>query len=187
MAEINARPTLGRPLRADEVDVQVVEVTKDWARVRLWPKVDAVRSILEDVCREMHTPFAVRHYACGRALYCGVGMPPREDAEPVYRDACEIGGYHLEGNTPEQDECDSRFLAAAALWDVARPVLRMRPIRLSADRVQINPVADPSGQRIRGYALAETLTCDALAYEDGELTMVQLVKRDGGKLLWQKA
>lgn len=187
MAEESKIPRLDRPLRADEVVVQVLDVTKDWARVRLWPKVDAVRSILEESDQGLFVaPYAVRHYACGRSLYCGVGLFNEDVGEHVYRDACALSDYHVTGD-PAQDECDSSFLAAASLWGVALPVLRMPAMRLSAEKVQINPVASPDGQRIKGYVLADTLTCTELGYEEEELSLVQFTKRNGEKLLWQKS
>lgn len=186
MAEKVEIPRLDRPLKAEEVVVQVLKATKDWALVRLWPRVEAVRGILEDVCRDMRTPYAVRHYACGRALYCGLGMPVNGEGDTVYRDACAIDSYQMPDNSPAQNECDSSFLAAASLWGVGLPVLRMPPIRVGADRVQINPVADPGGQRIKGYVLADTLTCTGLAIEDGAVTLVQLTNGRGDNILWQK-
>lgn len=187
MAEESKIPRLDRPLRADEVVLQVLEVTKDWARVRLWPKVDAVRSILEESDMGFSAaPYAVRHYACGRSLYCSVGLFNEDVGEHMYRDACAISYYHMTRD-PAQDECDSSFLAAASLWGVALPVLRMPAMRFSAHEVQINPVAGPDGQRIKGYVLADTLTCTELAYEDGKISLAQLTKRNGDKLLWQKS
>lgn len=186
MAEESKIPRLDRPLRADEVVVQVLETTKDWVRIRLWPKVDAVRSILEEYDSVCAMSYAVRHYACGRALYCGVGLANNTADELVYRDACAISYYHV-NRDPAQDECDSSFLAAASLWGVALPVLRMPAMRFSAAEVQINPVAGPDGQRIKGYVLADTLTCTELAYEDGKISLAQLTKRNGDKLLWRKS
>lgn len=178
---------MDRLLRADEVVLQVLEVTKDWARVRLWPKVDAVRSILEeDDAAAGAAPYSVRHYSCGRSLFCSVGLDCAADNERVYRDACAISYYHVTGD-PAQDECDSSFLAAASLWGAALPVLRMPAMRFSAEKVQINPVATPDGQRIKGYVLADTLTCTELGYEDGKISLVQFTKRNGDKLLWPKA
>lgn len=84
MAEESKIPRLDRPLRADEVVLQVLETTKDWVRVRLWPKVDAVRSILEEYDSVCSLSYAVRHYACGRALYCGVGLANNTADELVY-------------------------------------------------------------------------------------------------------
>lgn len=86
MAEESKIPRLDRPLRADEVVVQVLETTKDWVRIRLWPKVDAVRSILEEYDSVCAMSYAVRHYACGRALYCGVGLANNTADELVYLD-----------------------------------------------------------------------------------------------------
>lgn len=185
MAEENTLPRLDRPLRADEVVLQVLDTTKDWARVRLWPKVDAVRSILEEYDQVTSLSYAVRHYACGRALYCGVGVASNTKDELVYRDACALASYRLNAD-PAQNECDSSFLAAAALWGVAAPVLRMPAMRLSAEKVQINPEATSDGQRIKCYVLADVLTCTELGYEDGEISLVQFTKRNGDKLLWQK-
>lgn len=187
MAEESKIPRLDRPLRADEVVVQVLDVNKDWARVRLWPKVDAVRSILqEDDEAAGVAPYSVRHYACGRSLFCSVGLYCQIGNDRVYRDACALSDYHVTGDAA-QDECDSSFLAAASLWGVALPVLRMPAMRLSAEKVQINPVASPDGQRIKGYVLADTLTCTELGYEEEELSLVQFTKRNGEKLLWQKS
>lgn len=186
MVEESKIPRLDRPLRADEVVLQVLDVTKDWARVRLWPKVDAVRSILqEDDAAAGVAPYSVRHYSCGRCLFCSVGLYCEEGNDRVYRDACAISYYHVTRD-PAQDECDSSFLAAASLWGVALPVLRMPAMQFAATEVQINPVAGPDGQRIKGYVLADTLTCTELAYEDGKISLAQLTKRNGDKLLWQK-
>ena len=162
MAEESKIPRLDRPLRADEVVVQVLDVTKDWARVRLWPKVDAVRSILEEYDSVCAMSYAVRHYSCGRALYCGVGLANNTADELVYRDACAISTYHVTGDPAQA-------------------------MRLSSEKVQINPVASPDGQRIKGYVLADTLTCTELGYEEEELSLVQFTKRNGEKLLWQKS
>lgn len=186
MAEESKIPRLDRPLRADEVVVQVLDVTKDWARVRLWPKVDAVRSILEEYDSVCAMSYAVRHYSCGRALYCGVGLADNTADELVYRDACAISTYHVTGD-PAQDECDSSFLAAASLWGVALPVLRMPFMRLSAEQVHIIPDALPGSDRIKGYVLDDTLDCTELGYENGDLTLVQFTKPNGKKLLWQKS
>lgn len=186
MPEKMEKPRLNRPLKAEEVVAQAVVTTKDWVLVRLWPRVDAVRGILEDVCRDMGVPYAVRHYACGRVLYCGLGMPINGDGDTVYRDACAIDSYSIPGNGMAQDECDSSFLAAASLWDVGLPVLRMPSIRVGADRVQINPIADPGGQRIKGYVLADTLNCTGLAIEDGAVTLVQLTNGRGDNIVWRR-
>lgn len=186
MAEESKIPRLDRPLRADEVVVQVLETTKDWVRIRLWPKVDAVRSILEEYDSVCAMSYAVRHYACGRALYCGVGLANNTADELVYRDACAISTYHVTGD-PAQDECDSSFLAAASLWGVALPVLRMPFMRLSAEQVHIIPDALPGSDRIKGYVMDDVLTCTELGYENGDLTLVQFTKPNGKKLLWQKS
>lgn len=186
MAEESKIPRLDRPLRADEVVLQVLEVTKDWAKLKLWPKVDVVRGILEEFDGVCSLSYAVRHYACGRALYCGVGVANNTADELVYRDACALASYHLNAD-PAQNECDSSFIAAAALWGVAAPVLRMPPMRFSAAKVQINPVATPDGQRIKGYVLADRLTCTELAYEDEKISLAQFTKGNGDKLLWQKS
>lgn len=185
MAKENTLPRLDRPLRADEVVIQVLEVTKGWAKLKLWPKVDVVRSILEEFDGVCSLSYAVRHYACGRSLYCGVGVANNTADELVYRDACALASYRLNSD-PAQNECDSSFMAAAALWGVAAPVLRMPAFRFTADQVQINPVATPDGQRIKGYVLADTLICTELAYEDGKISLAQFTKRNGDKLLWQK-
>ena len=186
MAEESKIPRLDRPLRADEVVLQVLETTKDWVRIRLWPKVDAVRSILEEYDSVCAMSYAVRHYACGRALYCGVGLANNTADELVYRDACAISTYHVTGD-PAQDECDSSFLAAASLWGVALPVLRMPFMRLSAEQVHIIPDALPGSDRIKGYVMDDVLTCTELGYENGDLTLVQFTKPNGKKLLWQKS
>ena len=161
-------------LEAAELTLQVTDATKDYVVLRVWPKVEAVHKRLAAM------GYTCRHYCCRNVIYCGVGTGGER-----YRDACAITAYRVTGDAG-QDECDSSFLAAAAKWGVGDAVLRVPGVRLDSDKVQINPVPSPDGKSIRGYTLGERLAVEAVTYEGGEVSALQIAKADGGKLVWQR-
>lgn len=176
-----AMPTKSpRMLREDEIDLVVQEVRQDGVVVKLWPKPAAVRALLAEAFGRWST----RHYACGRALYCGVGVGS-DMVDYVYRDAPAPSRYSV-GNDAAQNEADGSFLAAAALWGVGTAIFEMPSLRINGERVVINPVAGRDGKTISHYVLADKLTLDKVQSQDGQVTGVQLVTDRGVKIVWQK-
>ena len=75
--EKNETPKNLALLTADEVTLSILEVDAEGVRIKLWPDVNAVRAHLEECCERMpggRAGYSVRHYVCGRYLYCAVAL-----------------------------------------------------------------------------------------------------------------
>lgn len=75
--EKNETPKNLALLTADEVALSILEVDAEGVRIKLWPDVNAVRAHLEECCKRMPgglAGYSVRHYVCGRYLYCAVAL-----------------------------------------------------------------------------------------------------------------
>lgn len=75
--EKNETPKNLALLTADEVTLSILEVDAEGVRIKLWPDVNAVRAHLEECCGRMPgglNGYSVRHYVCGRYLYCAVAL-----------------------------------------------------------------------------------------------------------------
>ena len=169
---------------AKDLDLSVIKVDAKGVILRLWPKVDAVKRWMNALPNG--GLWAARHYMCGHALYCAVGFCSERYGDYVYRDAPCPATYKVGPDTVTV-EGNGSFLAAAAQWGIGAGLLRMQDLVLSAEKVQINPVAGPDGKTIRSYVLADRLAVDRVLYDDeGEVIAIQLVNDRGGKVLWQK-
>lgn len=169
---------------AADVDLSVIKVDAKGVTLRLWPKVAAVANALDALA--MIDGWAARHYMCGHAMCCAVGLYSDNTNDYIYRDAPCPATYKV-GPDAATAECNGAFLAAAAQWGIGAGLLRMQDLVLGADKVQINPVAGPDGKTIRSYVLADRLAVDRIVYgDDGEVAAIQLVNDRGGKVLWQK-
>lgn len=166
-------------LRPDEIVVSVLETRADGVRVKLWPDVDAVRERLESIEEGC---YSVRHYVCGRAMYCAIGIPNPD----VTRDAPCPAAYKVNPDANLND-AEGSLIAAAAEYDVGAGVFALSPLRIGSDRVQINPVAAPDGKTIHHYVMADRLTVDDILYndDDGSVSAVALRKQDGSVIRWQ--
>lgn len=168
-------------LHADEIIVSVLETDADSVRIKLWPDAAAVRSRLSVLEMAMGADtYSIRRYVCGRALYCAVAL---DDAT---RDAPCPAGYQVNADA-NLNEADGSLVAAAAEWGIGYGVFSLPPLRISKDRVQINPVAGRDGKTIHHYVLADRLTVAGIGYDtDGDVTEIKLRKAsDGSVITWQ--
>lgn len=173
-----------RRLLADQVDLSVIKVDAKGVILRLWPKVDVVYRWLTEM--QNSGDWACRHYMCGRTMYCAIGQFNQAICDYIYRDAPCPATYSV-GPDVGTVEGNGAFIAAAAQWGIGTGLLRMQDLFLSADKVQINPVAGPDGKTIRSYVLADRLRLEQIAYDDaGNVQAIQMATDKGGKILWQK-
>lgn len=163
-------------LHADEIIVSVLETDADSVRIKLWPDAEAVRDKLNELVTLLPADsYSIRRYVCGRALYCAVAL---DDAT---RDAPCPAGYQVNA------DANGSLVAAAAEWGIGYGVFSLPPLRISKDRVQINPVAGRDGKTIHHYVLADRLTVAGIGYDtDGDVTEIKLRKAsDGSVITWQ--
>ncbi|MDD6948811.1 MAG: hypothetical protein PUI75_07270 [Subdoligranulum sp.] len=170
-------------LANNEINVSVLEVTAEGVRVKLWPNADAVRAHLEEATARLPgglKGYSVRHYVCGRYLYCAIALGD------ITKDAPCPASYQV--NTDSYlNEAEGSLVAAAAEWSIGKGVLALPPLRISKDRVQINPVAGRDGKTIHHYTMPDRLTVADIRYNDDySVAAVQLRKAsDGGLIEWQ--
>lgn len=165
-------------LHADEIIVSVLETDADSVRIKLWPDAAAVRDKLGQTL--YGDDYSLRRYLCGKALYCAIAIG---DAT---RDAPCPAGYQVNADA-NLNEADGSLVAAAAEWGIGYGVFSLPPLRISKDRVQINPVAGRDGKTIHHYVLADRLTVAGIGYDtDGDVTEIKLRKAsDGSVITWQ--
>ena len=136
-------------LANNEINVSVLEVAAEGVRVKLWPNADAVRAHLEEATARLPgglKGYSVRHYVCGRYLYCAIALGD------ITKDAPCPASYQV--NTDSYlNEAEGSLVAAAAEWSIGKGVLALPPLRISKDRVQINPVAGRDGKTIEQYKI----------------------------------
>ena len=168
-------------LHADKIIVSVLETDADSVRIKLWPDAEAVRDKLNKLGQTLYgDDYSLRRYLCGKALYCAIAIG---DAT---RDAPCPAGYQDNADA-NLNEADGSLVAAAAEWGIGYGVFSLPPLRISKDRVQINPVAGRDGKTIHHYVLADRLTVAGIGYDtDGDVTEIKLRKAsDGSVITWQ--
>lgn len=175
-----------RQLTAADVEVGVLKTTAQAVKVRLWPKGDRVRAILNEVYQTdgwSTDLFTVSGKTCCRLLVTDFDAV---DVATVHHAALCPAEYRM---TPDQNrnEMNGALIMAASFFGIGEGVMELPAMVLRADQVQINPVADGSGKRIAWYELADTLTPTNLVYDDaGKIIEVDFTRRDGGVIKWQK-
>lgn len=155
--------------------VSVLDVDADGVTVKLWPSAIAVRQAMGPA-----GGYSTRHYVCGRALYCAIALGD------ITHDAPCPESYRVRKDA-NLNEADGSLIAAAAEWGFGTQVFALPPMRISKERVQINPVAGRDGKTIHHYALADRLSVADIKLDDkGCIAEVQLRKAsDGGVIVWQ--
>ena len=124
-------------LANNEINVSVLEVAAEGVRVKLWPNADAVRAHLEEATARLPgglKGYSVRHYVCGRYLYCAIALGD------ITKDAPCPASYQV--NTDSYlNEAEGSLVAAAAEWSIGKGVLALPPA------YQQGPRADQPGGR----------------------------------------
>lgn len=175
-----------RQLTAADVEVGVLQVTDKAVKLRLWPKPERVRATLNEVyMRDGWSTdlFTVAGKTCCRLLVTDFD---EVDAAPVHHAALCPTEYRMMADQA-RNEMDGALIMAASYMGIGDAVMQLPAMVVRDDQVQINPVADKSGQRIARYTLADTLTPTNLVYDDaGNIVEVDFTRRDGGVVKWQK-
>lgn len=180
--EKNETPKNLALLTADEVTLSILKVDAEGVRIKLWPDVNAVRAHLEECCERMPgglAGYSVRHYVCGRYLYCAVALAD------ITKDAPCPSTYRVSSDAPT-NEADGSFLAAAAAWSIGAGVLNLPPLRIPASKVHIVPQGKPGTNIIERYVVGDALTLDDITYNgDGSVASLRVRKHDGSVITWQ--
>lgn len=175
-----------RQLTAADVEVGVLQTTAQAVKVRLWPKPERVRAILNETYMQdcwSTDLFTVAGKTCCRLLVTDFDSA---DVAPVHHAALCPTEYHMMSDQA-RNEMDGALIMAASYMGIGAAVMQLPAMVIRADQVQINPVADASGKRIARHELADTLTPTNLVYDDaGQIIEVDFTRRDGGIIKWQK-
>lgn len=173
-------------LTAADVEVGVLQTTAQDVKVRLWPKPDRVRAILnETYMRDCWSTdlFTVAGKTCCRLLVTDFD---NVEAAAVHHAALCPTEYRMMTDQARND-MDGALIMAASYMGIGAAVMQLPVMVVRDDQVQINPVPDASGKRIARYTLADTLTPTNLVYNDvGHIVEVDFTRRDGGIVKWQK-
>ena len=173
-------------LTAADVEVGVLQTTAQAVKVRLWPKEEKIRAILNELYPSYGWStdlFTVAGKTCCRLLIMGVF---ETDDVTVHHAAMCPTEYRMISDQA-RNEMDGALIMAASYIGIGETVMQLPAMVIRSDQVQINPVADPSGKRIARYELADTLTPTNLVYDDaGKIIEVDFTRRDGGVIKWQK-
>ena len=175
-----------RQLTAADVEVGVLQTNAQAVKVRLWPKPERVRAILNETYMQdcwSTDLFTVAGKTCCRLLVTDFNAA---DVAPVHHAALCPTEYHMMSDQA-RNEMDGALIMAASYMGIGAAVMQLPAMVIHADQVQINPVADASGKRIARHELADTLTPTNLVYDDaGQIIEVDFTRRDGGIIKWQK-
>lgn len=165
-----------RQIEPQECSVVILATAEDGVKLQVVPIVASVEAILNETYGPLG--WTSRYYFCDGVPHCQVGIKDLSNGDFVYKDA---GPMKLPIGDPAQMREKTSFLQAAAKWGLADDVVELGPIFLKADQV---PVAKTEKGK---YYPSVKLTVDKLARaEDGHICMVQLLRADGQKVLWDE-
>ena len=165
--------------------VVVAKTTDTFVRLRVLPTPAGICRILD--ARFGPMGWCRRHYNCGSALYCSIGIYNPVTGDYLHKDAPAHDDYIGGDKATLQDA--SSFAHAAALWGICEDVLALPAITFTAQQVEIQPVPDARNpQRIASYRMRQILTVDKFARkEDGTVAAVQYKDQDGKvAAVWQR-
>lgn len=172
-----------RQLTAADVEVGVLQTTAQAVKVRLWPKPERVRAILDELCNPGGWCLGFEH--SNTRAFCTLSIF-WSDVRVVSRCAMCPSEYRMHSDQA-RNEMDGALIMAASYMGIGEAVMQLPSMVIRSDQVQINPVADASGRRIARHELADTLTPTNLVYDDaGHIIEVDFTRRDGGVIKWQK-
>ena len=177
-----------RLLTAADVEVGVLQTTAQAVKVRLWPKPERVREILDNRYKAPEG-WSLKFVTGARMMVCEL-QAGFMDYENNVRFNCKAAVCPTEYNMmtdQARNEMDGALIMAASYMGIGDAVMQLPAMVIRADQVQINPVADASGKRIARHELADTLTPTNLVYDEaGQIIEVDFARRDGGIIKWQK-
>lgn len=165
-----------RQIEPQECSVVILATAEDGVKLQVVPIVASVEAILNETYGPLG--WTSRYYFCDGVPHCQVGIKDLSNGDFVYKDA---GPMKLPIGDPAQMREKTSFLQAAAKWGLADDVVELGPIFLKADQV---PVAKTEKGK---YYPSVKLSVDKFARaEDGHICMVQLLRADGQKVLWDE-
>lgn len=176
-----------RQTAPQEIKVMICECAKDAVSIRLMPDPDAMARIMNETFGPQGWEY--RYYYMNGVTFCGSGvLNPITGTYPRKDEKAPAGKFRL--RDPKDWETTGSFIASVAKWGAGSDVLRLPPLTLSADQVDIDPVQKP-GKRpsdpptVVGYRLHHALTVDKLLRaDDGSIIGVQLLQGER-KVVWQ--
>lgn len=172
-----------RQLTAADVEVGVLQVTDKAVKLRLWPKPERVRAILDEIYNPGGWCLGFEH--SNTRAFCTLSVF-WSDVRVISRCAMCPSEYRMHGDQA-RNEMDGALIMAASYMGIGEAVMQLPAMVLRDDQVQINPKESPDKKRISYYYLADTLTPTNLVYDDaGHIVEVDFTRRDGGIVKWQK-
>lgn len=176
-----------RHLTAADVKVGVLRVDAQGVKLRVWPKPERIRSILDELYSPEGWYMSLSNMA-GKVCcnLCLSHLTEEKSVKTLGRAAICPSEYKMRVDQ-SRNEMDGAFIMCASLMGVGDSVMQLPSILFRNDEVQINPVPDASGKRIVRYDLADTLTPTNLVYDaSGHIVEVDFTRRNGGVIKWQK-
>lgn len=166
-----------RQIEPQECSVVILATAEDGVKLQVVPIVASVEAILNETYGPLG--WTSRYYFCDGVPHCQVGIKDLSNGDFVYKDA---GPMKLPIGDPAQMREKTSFLQAAAKWGLADDVVELGPIVLKSSQVTIKPNEKGGGWHVDGK-----LSVDKFARaEDGHICMVQLLRADGQKVLWDE-
>lgn len=176
-----------RQLTAADVEVGVLQVTDKAVKLRLWPKPERVRAIMDDLYQP--DGWSLAFTTAGGKMCCALAAScvyEGGDVRAIARGAICPGEYRMISDLA-RNEMDGAFIMAAGFMGIGDAVLQLPSMVLRADQVQILPKESPDRKRISYYYLGDNLSPTNLVYDDaGNIVEVDFTRRDGGIVKWQK-
>lgn len=175
-----------RLLTAADVEVGVLQTTAQAVKVRIWPKEEKIRAILNELYPSYGWStdlFTVAGKTCCRLLIMGAF---ETDDVDVHHAALCPSEYRMAADQ-NRNEMDGALIMAASYMGIGDAVMQLPAMVIRADQVQIIPKESADKKRISFYYLADTLTPTNLVYDEaGQIIEVDFTRRDGGIIKWKK-
>lgn len=176
-----------RQLTAADVEVGVLQTTDKAVKLRLWPKPERVRAILDEMYKPLR--WCLGFTISAARICCTLSVNMTDDVGDIFvmsRGAMCPTEYRMSSDQA-RNEMDGAMIMAASLMGIGDAVMQLPAMVVRDDQVQINPKESPDKKRISYYYLADTLTPTNLVYDDaGNIVEVDFTRRDGGIVKWQK-
>ena len=180
---VNKAP-LPAPTEPGELLVVPVEVTAYGAKLRLLPRILAMDAAID---RYSNGLWSTSRYSIGGVPYCKLALWDTRLKDWVARDAPSGGEYAGVPGLSRAKADDAGSLYNAMIhWGFWLDIYRLPALSFTAEQLHIVPVQDNNG-KVVGARLGQVPQVHLLGRDDaGEINVVQLVDRSGGKIVWQR-